>query len=380
MRILHTADWHLGKQLHGACFIEEQARVLHDFVDLACRERPDCIVIAGDIYDRAIPPIDAIALLDETLTRLSRDYKKPIIIISGNHDSPERLGFAASLLMESKLHLFGTYSTAAEPVIVSDRYGEVAFCPLPYLEPAVARHCLADPKINSHEIAIKSAVQRYKQKVKCSRSVLIAHAFAGGGQESDSERPLSIGGSPIVPIEHFSDFNYVALGHLHCPQTLGDGRIRYAGSLLKYSFSEIPHRKTHTLAEIGADGGVTIETIPISPGRDLRQLSATFDDIMHQRIELGSKDDYLVIELQDQGVILDAAARLRTVFPNLLHLKRPRLELRMNGDRPALRKVGELEIFKDFYQHVREESLNTEQINLLQSLIEELKRSEQGEL
>jgi exonuclease SbcD len=382
MRVLHTADWHLGKQLHGASFIEDQAFVLDEFIQVVLKEDPDCVIIAGDIYDRSIPPTEAVTLLDNTLTRLVQEYQKPVVVIAGNHDSSDRLGFASAPLARSGLYVFGKYDPLSTPIMLSDQYGSVAICPVPYLEPAVAREMLGSQEIRSHEDALIAACESFVEnhgvgRKNGVRSILIAHAFVAGGSECDSERPLSIGGSAVVPAAVFNEFHYVALGHLHRPQTIlkGDANevtVRYSGSLLKYSFSEVSHRKSHTLLEIDQKGVVSFQEIPICSRRDLREVKGSLQELLEAK-DAGCTDDYLVVELTNKEAIIDAMGRLREVYPNILHMRKPHLEVRSsNSGIAATRKKGDVEIFSEFFQHVLQEDLTQEQESYLRVTLDEI--------
>ncbi|MCX7160470.1 MAG: exonuclease SbcCD subunit D [Proteobacteria bacterium] len=230
MKILHSADWHLGRYLHGASLLEDQRLILEQFVDLARSEQVDVVVIAGDIYDRAIPPSEAVALLDSVLTRLVVDAGIPTIVIAGNHDSAERIGFGGRIFAQRGLTLRGTLNNLS-PVVLSDAHGEVAFHPLPYVEPLFARHLPGGEDVTDHQSAMTHLMSLLKaQRVPGQRNVLVGHAFVTGGSESDSERPLSVGGSGRVGADSFDGFDFVALGHLHRPQSIGSDRIQYSGS------------------------------------------------------------------------------------------------------------------------------------------------------
>ncbi|MEX2426137.1 MAG: exonuclease SbcCD subunit D, partial [Thermomicrobiaceae bacterium] len=232
MRILHTADWHLGRLFHGIHLTDDQAHLLEQFVELVADQRPDVIVLSGDIYDRAYPPVEAVELLNETLTRIALDYEIPMLVIAGNHDNPSRLEFGARLMAKQGLYVFGNLASCGEPVIFDDEHGPVSFFSAPYCEPAEVRAHLADDEVRCFDSAMRSLIGSYPVN---GRSVLLGHAFVSGGSVTDSERPLNIGGAETVSVDHFSPFSYVALGHLHQPQAFNNSRVRYSGSLMKYS-------------------------------------------------------------------------------------------------------------------------------------------------
>jgi exonuclease SbcD len=316
MRFLHTADWHLGKTLCNASLIEDQAHVL-DQVALAVKEcRPAALVVSGDVYDRSVPPKEAVKLLDEFLSRVVRGLGVPVLLIAGNHDSPERLGFGSDLLREQGLHVAGTWSPTDAPVVIQD----TVFHLLPYTDPATARYVLQDEAPRSHQDAMAAQLAHLREHgPEGRRSVVVAHAFVAGGQSSDSEAALMVGGTGEVDGRLFEPFDYTALGHLHRPQDVGGmAHVRYAGSLLKYSASEASHVKAMTLVELPERGEARTEPLPFSPRRDLRRLKGHFQDLFEAT---GNREDYLFIELLDQGPVIDAMARLRQVYPNLLSVQ-----------------------------------------------------------
>jgi exonuclease SbcD len=318
MRFLHTSDWHLGKTLCNASLLDDQAHML-DQILLAIREvRPEALVIAGDIYDRAVPPKEAVSLLDSFLVRVIREEKVPVLIIAGNHDSPERLGFGASFLGEQGLFVAGAWSP--EPVLL----GRVAFHLVPYGDPATVRFALGDDRIRTHQDALTAQLAAVRAKHPPGhRSVVVAHAFVTGGLVSESELALAVGGAGEVDGSLFADFDYTALGHLHRPQDVGGmTRVHYAGSLLKYSASEAGQVKSMTLVDLPEVGPVVTEPWVLVPRRDLRRLKGHFQELLTGNAP-GPREDYLFVELLDQGPVLDAVVRLRQVYPNLLGVQGP---------------------------------------------------------
>lgn len=379
MRILHTADWHLGRVYHGVSLLEDQAHVLDQLVGLVRSERPDVVLIAGDVYDRSIPPAEAVRLLDETLTRIVVGEHTPVILIAGNHDSPDRLGFGARLLADAGLTIRGLAAADASPVVLQDRHGEVAFHPLPYAEPSVVRQSLQDESIADHHAAMRAQVERIRRLHDPSRrSVLIAHAFVQGGTESESERPLSVGGTGLVGAEVFEGFHFVALGHLHRPQSLAGGRIDYAGSLLKYSFAEVGHDKSVSLVELDGQGRARIERLRLTPRRDLRILSGSLEAILAAAENDPGRDDYVLARLTDTGALLDAMGKLRTVYPNALAIERPRFTGAGAGLEAGTdhRKVGLDELFEAFYREMAGRALNEDAKCLLHAEMTALSQQE----
>lgn len=377
MRILHTSDWHLGRIFHGVHLTDDQSYILNQFVKLTGEIRPDVILITGDIYDRSVPPAEAVKLLDEVLSNILLDFGTPIIMIAGNHDSPERLGFGTRLLARAGLHLIGQLSGIA-PVVLHDTFGPVYFFPLPYAEPAVVREKLTAPWVADHDQAMHLLVnQAVKTIPPGTRSVAIAHAFVAGGQVSESERPLSVGGTGTVDVSCFQPFSYTALGHLHKPQNPGDS-IRYAGSLMKYSFSEAAHAKSVTMVEMDGAGRTTLEEISLQPRHDVRCLEGFLGDILAMPLEGKNREDYLMVTLKDTGAILDAIGKLRDVYPNVLHIERPYLTVggELHGPGGDHRRLSEIDLFSSFFDQVTGTPLSAEQTSAFAETVEELYRKE----
>ena len=355
MKILHTSDWHLGRVYHGISLLEDQVYVLDQLIALVHDQKPDVVLIAGDVYDRAVPPADAVRLLDETLTRIVIGEGVPVILIAGNHDSPDRLGFGSRLLAEAGLTVRGMASRNHDPVILTDSHGSVAFYPLPYAEPAQVRSLEEDDSIADHHAGLLAQLDRIRGAHDSkNRSVVIAHAFVLGGTVSESERPLAVGGTGAVGAEVFSGFDFVALGHLHRPQAIGEERIHYSGSLLKYSFAEADYAKTVSLINIAADGCIQIERVPLKPRRDLRIVEGQLDEIVAAGLIDPGRDDYVLARLTDTGALLDAMTKLRTAYPNALSIERLQFSGRGQGLESGRdhRKIGIGELFQGFYKEM----------------------------
>jgi exonuclease SbcD len=365
MRFLHTSDWHLGRSLHRTDLRDAQSRFLDHLVETAREQRVDAVLIAGDIYDRAVPPVDAVALCEDALVRL-RDTGARVIVISGNHDSARRLGFSSALIDASGVHLRTRLSALAHPVVLDDAEGPVAVYGVPYLEPAVGLPgvAVADqdagsgaPGPRSHEAVLGAAVQRIRADAAAramTRMVVMAHAWVHGGAGSDSERDISVGGVGHVPAELFDGFSYVALGHLHGQQTLAEN-IRYSGSPLPYSFSEAHHKKGCWLVEVGVDGKTRVERVPAPGYRRLAVLRGRVDDLLTSREYAEYEDDFLSVTLIDTARPEAAMDRLRNRFPHILTLEfKPEgvtADGRSYGDRVKGR--DDLTIADEFIQHVR---------------------------
>lgn len=321
MRFLHTADWHLGRSFHQASLVEDQAHVLNQLVELAICERLDAVVIAGDVYDRAVPPADAVVLLDDVLARLVLGAGIRVVLIAGNHDSPDRVGFGGRVAEKQGLAMRGTLTHLA-PVVFDDAFGQVALHPLPYVEPAFARRLPGVQEARDHQSAVSSVMSLLRsQWVPGQRNVLVGHAFVAGGSESESERPLSVGGSGAVSAATFDGYDFVALGHLHRPQSVGRESIQYSGSLLKYSFNEVDHTKSVSLVEVGQNGATSVQRVSLSPRHDVRIVKGTMAELLATPRGDNSLRDYVRAVLMDRDPVLDPLGRLREVFPNVLELQ-----------------------------------------------------------
>lgn len=370
MRFLHTADWHLGRSFHGASLVEDQAHVLGQLVDLARQEQVDAVVVAGDIYDRALPPADAVSLLGDVLERLVAGAGIPVLLIAGNHDSAERIGFAGRIVERQGLYVRGTLERA-DPVVLQGRHGApVAFHPLPYVEPAQARALPDAPdSLDDHAAAVAHMLQRLRAGHRAPmRQVLVGHAFVAGGAESDSERPLAVGGSGMVPPALFRGYDYVALGHLHRPQRAGADHIRYSGSLLKYSFHEAGHAKSVSLVTLADDGTATVVEHALQPRRDVRVVTGTLAQLL-AGADLFGRDDYLSAQLTDPGPVLDPLARLRQVYPHVMEVRFRRNEQPAPEATPRadLRRRDPAQLFEAFWQDMHGSPLPAEQAEALRA-------------
>lgn len=384
MRFIHTADWHLGRLFHGASLVDDQAHLLDQLVDLARDARPDVVLVAGDVYDRAVPPPDAVQVLDDVLSRLVLDLKLPVVIIAGNHDSPGRLNFGSRLLAGRRLYVTGHLPARCEPLVLDDAHGPVHFYPIPYAEPSTVRQCLECPEIICHDSAMAAVLERVRAThPDGARSVVIGHAFVAGGRECESERPLSVGGAGTVDASRFAGFHYTALGHLHCPQVLREGgsagAVRYCGSLMKYSFDESDQPRGVYVVEMDGAGACTCETVALRPRRDVRRMAGLMADLLCGATDVGPKDDYLEVMLLDAGPVLDAMGRLRDCYPNVLHVRRPEQQAGEGtaaSDRPNVRAMDDAQLFKAFYAHVTNAELSGEQEAAFVQIVDELRRRE----
>ena len=373
MKILHTADWHLGRYFFGFRLTEDQDHLLDRFTVLAEKLRPDVVVIAGDLYDRAVPPPDAVELMDRTLSRLVLDLAIPVLAIAGNHDSPERIAFGSRLLKARGLHLAGTVRAEPESIILEDDYGPVRFTLLPYAEPARVRETFGDDSIRDHHRAL-AALAKASAPAGDERVVIVGHAFVTGGEVSESERPLTVGGTGEVGVDGFAPFAYTALGHLHRPQTVGGKRVRYAGSLMKYSLSEADHVKSASLVTLDGAGEVSIEIHPLTPRRDLVIRRGRFDALLDGGDGEAGTEDYVAVILDDERPVPDAAGRLRKVFPNLVHVERPALTAGEDREEARVdhRRMTEEELFDAFLRRVRNRPLEGDERALFREVAQRL--------
>jgi exonuclease SbcD len=373
VRIVHTSDWHLGRTLGDWSLAEDQAHFLDQVYELCRDERADALVVAGDLYDRSTPPPDAVELLSGFVQRLVRDLEIPFIAISGNHDSPERLGFAADVLAGGGIHILTSIERRAEPVPVESRRERAWIYGLPYLEPEVARFRLGDPALVTHDASVGAALQSMRAD-RARRggdpAILVAHLFAQDGIESVSERALSVGGVPVVRASQLDGWSYVALGHLHRPQRVAQREdIRYSGSPLSYSFGE-GGQKSVALVDFML-GRAAVRTMPLSAKRPLVQLEASFDDLLVAPRFDDAQGSFVEATFTDTGYIVDAAARLRQRFPFLVRAL-PREIVRTardEGRRLVIPQTGK-ELLESFWKHVEEDTPDDEAVKAFEETLE----------
>jgi exonuclease SbcD len=381
MKIFHTADWHLGKLVQGVYMTEDQQYVLTQFLLDVEREKPDAIIIAGDLYDRAVPPTEAVQLLDSALETIVLQLKIPVLAVAGNHDSPSRLDFGSSMLKASGLHIAGELTYPPEPVVLRDEHGEVHFYLIPYAEPGKVRYVLGDDDIKTHDDAMRKITESIKATMNPNaRHVVVGHAFITPGGEardntSDSERPLSIGGAEHVSAKHYDGFDYTALGHLHQAHHVGNETVRYAGSPLKYSISEEHHNKGYLIVELDANGSATMEKKELIPRRDMRTVEGLMADIERHPLN----EDYVFVRLLDEALVLSPMERVRSVYPNAMHVERKASMAGLIGESAALdgrAKMDDLSLFKAFYQEVKGTELSPETEKLFVETLQEIHKEE----
>jgi exonuclease SbcD len=356
MRLLHTSDWHIGRSLHGTDLLAEQARVLGRLAEVVAAEAVDVVLVAGDVYDRAVPSADATAVLDRALTRL-RSAGATVVLTPGNHDSARRLGFASGLLAVSGVYVRASTPGLDEPVLLADEHGEVAVYGLPYLEPEVARHELGLAEARSHEAVLTAAMDRVRADLFLrpgTRSVVLAHAFVGGGVASDSERDICVGGVDLVPASVFDGVDYVALGHLHRPQSLSP-RVRYSGSPLAYSFGEAGQDKQAWLVDLDARGLADVRPVPLAAPRQLTVLTGELEALLADPAHAPVESHFLSARLTDPVRPVDPMRRLQARFPHCVHLEWTGGADVTDGRSYQERLAGrsDLEVAGEFVRHVR---------------------------
>lgn len=381
MKLFHLSDLHLGIRLNEVSLIEDQKYILKQVLDYVGSEKPDGVIIAGDIYDRSVPSEEAVNLYDSFMTELARLHI-PAFVISGNHDSAPRLSCCSRLLSDSGIYVSGSYNGNVESITLKDEFGSVNIYLLPFVKPAVVRHYLGEADavgIESYHDAVAKVVAGFKLDTN-ERNVIVTHQFVTGAERCDSE-DISVGGTDNVAAEVFADFDYVALGHIHGPQNVGgQERIRYCGTPLKYSFSEAKHEKSITVLEFGEKGNILINLLPLKPLRDLRILRGKYEELMlKENYEGTNREDYLKIILTDENEIPNVMNKLRTVYKNILQLEYDNTRTRSSENIVLVENVSmksELELFADFFEKQNGQTLDEEQAEYLRNLIEQLKEAD----
>jgi exonuclease SbcD len=377
MKILHTGDWHIGKLVNGVHMTEDQRFILEHLINLIKKEKPDVLIIAGDIYDRSIPPTDAVKLLDECFAEILIKNKTKIIGIAGNHDSPNRLAFGSQVFKEQGLFLKGEIKDIIEPIVIDN----AKFYLIPYVEPSVIKENFGEKNIKSHDDAIKFLIDSIELDPE-ALNICIAHGFITNSdtiETSDSVRPLSIGGSEYVNVDYFEAFDYTALGHLHRPQKVKHDFIRYSGSLLKYSFSEVNQQKKVTLVEFENNNFAKFTEVSLPIKRDLKVLEGTLSEV----ISLGKSgevntDHYYKIVLTDEGQLIEPMAKLRQVFDHVLKLEFRRTLMNNETTNTSadknFEKKSNLELFQNFYENMTDKPFDPKRKELTVSLLDDLNK------
>ena len=378
MKFVHLSDLHLGKRLNEFSLIEDQEYILNEICSVIAAEKPDFVIIAGDIYDKPVPSAEAVGLFDAFLTRIS-SLTDHIFVISGNHDSAERIAFGCHIMEKSGIHMSPVYSGSTVPTVLADEYGEFCVYMLPFIKPLSVRRFFPDSVVESYTDAVNAAVDAMDIDFT-KRNIIITHQFVTGAQKSDSEE-ISVGGTDNVDSSAFDGFDYVALGHIHGPQNVGSERIRYCGTPLKYSFSEANQTKSVTVGEIREKGSLDIRTVPLAPKRDMREIRGAFEQISSAEFSRsGNKDDYLRVILTDEEEIPEAMGKLRAVYPNIMMIEYDNRRTRSvhDGMETAVTENKQpAELFEEFYKFSNGGDMSEQQRELARSLIEKIWRGEE---
>ena len=379
MRLIHTADWHLGRLFHNLHLTADQRFILDALVELIAELQADALVVAGDVFDRAVPPTEAVELLDDVIARVALELEVPVVMIAGNHDSPARLQYFSGLARRAGVHVVGQVGGQPTPAQITGRDGvDVEFWPLAYTDPETGRADLQRDDLHSHEAVVAAQLELVRQRLdEGARQVVLAHAFVAGGAESESERALSVGGSGVVSAGIFAGFDYVALGHLHRPQSVGGERVRYAGSLLKYSFEEAEHQKSVTVVDLDREGTLGVREHCLAPRRNLRRVQGSLAELLALPLTLEDGDAYVEVVLTDEDPVLDPMEKLRKVFPHLLSLRRlqtERLVLEGQVGVGGLEAQSTEELFGAFFEEVTGERLSEPQEKEVAAAVDEVER------
>ena len=370
MKLLHLSDLHFGKRVNGYSMIEDQAYIADQILGIIDAEKPQAVLIAGDVYDKAVPGAEAVQLFDDFLCRLA-ERKLQVFVISGNHDSPERIAFGGRLMAGSGIHMSPVYDGRVRPVILEDTYGPVHIYMLPFVKPAHVRRYFPEERIESYTDAMAAAIAAMEVE-EGERNVLVTHQFVTGALRSDSET-VCVGGSDNVDAAVFSPFDYVALGHIHGPQSIGRETVRYCGTPLKYSFSEAGHQKSVTVVELGEKGHLAVRAVPLAPLREVRELRGTYMDLTDRRNYAGTAtEDYLHITLTDEEDVPDAASKLRIIYPNLMKLDYDNARTRRNLEITGAEEVEQkspLDLFAELYEKQNNQPMSHVQSSFLRELM-----------
>ena len=374
MKFVHLSDLHLGKRVNGYSMIEDQKYILLKILNVIDEQKAEAVVIAGDVYDKPVPPTEAVQLFDDFLFRLV-ERNLQILVISGNHDSPERIAFGSRFMDKSGVHMSQVYNGKNDLVELKDKYGKVNFYMLPFVKPSNVRRFFEDEEINTYTDAVRVAVSHMNVNKK-ARNVIITHQFVTGAQRSESET-IAVGGTDNVDSYVFDDFDYVALGHIHGPQDVGKNTVRYCGTPLKYSFSEISHKKSVTVVEMKEKGNVKVSTVELTPKLDMREIKGTYEELTFKKnYESTNTEDYLHIILTDEEDVADAVAKLRCVYPNLMKLDydntRTRNSLALTQAEETEKKT-DTELLSEFFEKQNGKPLSDEQLEYAANLFEQIK-------
>ncbi len=370
---MHLSDLHLGKRVYEFSMYEDQKYILKQILEIAGEQKANAVLISGDVYDKPIPPAEAVQLFDDFLTALS-DRKVPVYVISGNHDSAERLSFGARLMTQSSVFMSAAFHGTVQKYSLQDEYGTVNFYLLPFLKPTIVRQAYPEAEIGSYQEAVQYVLAQTPVE-KSQRNVLLAHQFVTGAKTSESEEIL-VGGLDNMDASLFDDFDYVALGHIHTPQKIGRETVRYCGTPLKYSFSEAKRDKSVTMVELQEKGSVQLQEIPLHPLHDLREIKGSYEELTARKNYAGTKtDDYLHITLTDEEDIPDVMDRLHTIYPGIMKLDYDNLRTRTMNQIDAVQQVQDktpVQLFAEFYELQNNQPMSAQQQEHVQKLIDQI--------
>lgn len=373
MKIMHLSDLHIGKKVNEYSMLQDQEYILKEILQIIDDEKVETVIIAGDVYDRSLPPNEALELFDEFLYQLS-SRNVNVFVISGNHDSPERISYGGRMMTENKIFLSPVYDGNVKPISLNDDYGEVNFYLLPFIRPADIRRYFPDENIENYTDAVKVAIDNMNVDFS-ERNILITHQFVTGAELSESE-DIIVGGTDNVSGEVFDGFDYVALGHIHREQTVGKDNIRYCGTPLKYSFSEAKHIKSVTILDFKDKENIEYSKIPLTPLRDMREIRGTYDELtLKSSYENTNVDDYLHITLTDEEDIPDAIGKLRSIYPNIMKLDYDNLRTRGSGTVDAIENIeskSPFELFADLFKQQNNQDMSEEQEEIMRNLIDKI--------
>ena len=370
---MHLSDLHIGKKVNEYSMLQDQIYILKEILRIIDNEKVETVIIAGDVYDRSLPPNEALELFDEFLYQLS-SRNVNVFVISGNHDSPERISYGGRMMTENKIFLSPVYDGNVKPISLNDEYGKVNFYMLPFVRPADIRRYFPDENIENYTDAVKVAIDNMNVDFS-ERNILITHQFVTGAELSESE-DIIVGGTDNVSGEVFDGFDYVALGHIHREQTVGKDNIRYCGTPLKYSFSEAKHIKSVTILDFKDKENIEYSKIPLTPLRDMREIRGTYDELtLKSNYENTNVDDYLHITLTDEEDIPDAIGKLRSIYPNIMKLDYDNLRTRGSGIVDAIENIeskSPFELFADLFKQQNNQDMSEEQEEIMRNLIDKI--------
>lgn len=373
MKIMHLSDLHIGKKVNEYSMLQDQIYILKEILQIIDDEKVETVIIAGDVYDRSLPPNEALGLFDEFLYQLS-GRNVNVFVISGNHDSPERISYCGRMMTENKIFLSPVYDGNVKPITLNDDYGEVNFYLLPFVRPADIRRYFPDENIENYTDAVKVAIDNMNVDFN-ERNILVTHQFVTGAELSESE-DIIVGGTDNVSGEVFDGFDYVALGHIHREQTVGKDNIRYCGTPLKYSFSEAKHIKSVTILDFNDKGNIEYSKIPLTPFRDMREIRGTYYELtLKSSYESTNTEDYLHITLTDEDDIPDAIGKLRSIYPNIMKLDYDNLRTRGSGTVDAIENIeskSPFELFAELFKQQNNRDISEEQEEIMRNLIDKI--------